>query len=53
MNWNNRPQLQGTALSAIAAAPAGTTVEYDVTPAVTGDGAYSFAVRNASNNVFR
>ncbi len=43
ITWNNRPARATTALENKASVSAKAWVEYDVTPAVTGDGAYGFA----------
>ena len=50
LNWNNAPQISGTALSALGAVIIGSTVEFDVTAAISGDGVYSFAVKNGSSD---
>jgi hypothetical protein len=42
--WNNRPQPTSGEIANIGAIGTSTWVEYDVTPFVTGDGTYSFAL---------
>jgi hypothetical protein len=48
--WENAPVLGGGPLAALDRISPDTWVEFDVTPAVTGDGTFSFAIRNASDN---
>ncbi|MGH7598390.1 MAG: DUF7594 domain-containing protein, partial [bacterium] len=50
LNWNNAPVIAGSALSSLASVSAGQTVELDVTPAIIGNGVYSFAIKNNSPN---
>ena len=52
-NWNTRPQTSGGAIDTVGAAPLGQWVELDVSGVVSGDGTYSFALINASNDVAR
>jgi hypothetical protein len=52
VNWNTRPARTSAARDDKGAIPAETWVEYDVTPFVTGNGAYSFnLVTTASDGV--
>jgi hypothetical protein len=44
LTWQNAPALTGAPLAVAGAVAAGTWVEFDVTPAVTGDGARSFGL---------
>jgi len=50
LNWNNAPEIAGTALSAVGAVGIGTWIEFDITSAVRSDGLYSFALTNNSSN---
>ncbi|UCE01799.1 MAG: tandem-95 repeat protein [Candidatus Latescibacterota bacterium] len=50
LTWNNAPAIVTPALDALASAASGTWVEFDLTDAITGDGIYSFAIQNASDN---
>jgi hypothetical protein len=51
LNWNNAPAISGGALAVIGAASINTWIELDVSVAVSGNGVYSFAVRNNSSDV--
>jgi len=53
LNWNNAPVISGTALSSMGAVSVGTWVEFDVTAAISGDGVYSFGLKNNSSDVVR
>ncbi len=46
--WNNAPEITGTVLSSVGAVSVGQVVEFDVTPAITGNGVYSFAIKSGS-----
>jgi PKD repeat protein len=50
LNWNNAPPIGGALLSSLGAVSANTWVEVDVTPAVAGNGSYSFAALTTSTN---
>ena len=50
VNWSNRPPASGGALSDSGAIAAGSTVDYDVTQAVTGAGPVSFRLAGTSND---
>ena len=55
MTWNTQPPLQGAGgcdgvLATAGAAEAGSIVEFDVTPAIPGDGTYCFALDTTSSN---
>jgi hypothetical protein len=52
INWVNAPSPAGPALSTLGPVLGGTWVEFDVTPAVQGNGIYSFAITNALSSVF-
>jgi myo-inositol-hexaphosphate 3-phosphohydrolase len=51
LTWNNAPALQGTALDRRQSVIAGAWVEFDVTPAVTGSGTFSFGMNSGSTNI--
>ncbi|MGH7454200.1 MAG: DUF7594 domain-containing protein, partial [bacterium] len=50
LTWNNAPTISGNPEASAGAVSVGQTVELDVTAAITGNGVYSFAVRNNSSN---
>jgi hypothetical protein len=50
LNWNNAPAIGGTALSTAGPVNVGTWVELDVTSAISGDGLYSFGLKNNSSD---
>ncbi len=50
LNWNNAPTIAGTALSSAEAEHVGSWVEFDVTPAITGEATYSFGLKTASSD---
>jgi hypothetical protein len=50
VNWNTRPAPTSAATDDKGAIPANTTVEYDVTPFVTGNGTYSFRLATTSTD---
>jgi hypothetical protein len=49
LNYNNAPSLNGTLLSTVGSVTVGQVVEFDVTAAITGDGTYSFGLKNSSS----
>ncbi|MFQ5637076.1 MAG: DNRLRE domain-containing protein [bacterium] len=51
LNYENAPDVTGTALANMGAVGLNQTVEFDVTTAVTGDGVYSFAIKNKSSDL--
>lgn len=53
LNWNNAPKITGQLLSAVGPAALDTEVEFDVTAAISGDGEYSFAIKNNSADVLK
>ena len=53
MTWNNQPPLDGPVLSSVGAVQRGDVVEFRLTPAIAGDGAYCFALETASPDVVR
>ncbi|MFQ5605522.1 MAG: DNRLRE domain-containing protein, partial [bacterium] len=50
LNWNNAPAIGGSPLSSVGAVAKGDIVEFDVSTAITGDGVYSFGIKNASSD---
>ncbi len=50
VSFNNAPLLGPSALSSVGAVAVGQTVEFDVTAAISGDGTFSFAVKNQSSD---
>jgi hypothetical protein len=44
VTYNNQPAVSGPALDSTGAVSVGTIVQLDVTPAISGNGTYSFAV---------
>jgi hypothetical protein len=46
LNWNNAPAISGTALSSVGAVGLNTWVEFEVTAAISGNGVYSFGLKN-------
>jgi hypothetical protein len=50
LNWGNAPTITGTALSAAGAVIIDTFIELDVTAAITGNGVFSFGLKNASSD---
>ena len=53
LNWNNAPPIGGALLSSVGAVSANTWVEVDVTPAIAGNGSYSFAALTTSTNTLK
>ena len=49
--WNNAPEITGRALSTAGRVQVGQVVELDVTAAISGNGTYSFAIRNNSTDL--
>ena len=50
ITWANAPAVAGSSLASAGATATGSWVEYDVTPAVTGNGPVSFAITTTSSN---
>jgi hypothetical protein len=48
--WNNAPAISGSPLSSAGSAGANQTVEFDVTSAISGNGTYSFGLKNNSSD---
>lgn len=44
ITWNTRPPIDGQQIATLGTVAAGVLVDIDVTPVVTGNGAYSFAI---------
>jgi hypothetical protein len=50
LRWNNAPAISGAALSSTGPLSLETWVELEVTPAITGDGLYSFGLENNTSD---
>src|SRR5438128_4243553 len=50
MTWNTQPAIDGPALATLGAVAAGQIADFDVTPAIPGDGVYCFAIDTASTD---
>jgi uncharacterized repeat protein (TIGR02543 family) len=51
LTWNNAPAVGGVALDHRANVALNTSIEFDVTSAVSVDGVYSFALTSGSTNI--
>jgi hypothetical protein len=49
LNYNNAPAISGTPLSTIGSVTVGQVVEFDVKSAITGNGTFSFGLKNSSS----
>ncbi|MDQ4019977.1 MAG: PKD domain-containing protein, partial [Actinomycetota bacterium] len=50
ITWNSAPPIAGAPVASTGSVALNTWVEVDVTAAVSGNGTYSFALKNASTN---
>ena len=50
LNWSNAPAAIGSSHSTVGSAGLNTWVEFAVTPAITGDGIYSFMITSTSSD---
>src|SRR3989442_14033342 len=50
MTWQTQPSIDGAALVTLGAVAAGQVADFDVTPAIPGDGVYCFAIDTASTD---
>ncbi|MFQ5638212.1 MAG: FG-GAP-like repeat-containing protein, partial [bacterium] len=48
--WNNAPSISGSPLSSLADVVLNEIVEFNVTPAISGNGLYSFVIKNGAKN---
>jgi len=48
LNYNNAPAISGTPWSTVGSVTVGQVVEFDVTPAIAGNGTFSFGLKNSS-----
>ena len=48
LNYNNAPTISGTPWDTEGSVTVGQVVEFDVTPAITGNGTFSFGLKNSS-----
>jgi hypothetical protein len=53
LNYNNAPIISGTPLSTIGSVTVGQVVELDVKSAITGNGTFSFGLKNSSSMMVR
>jgi hypothetical protein len=53
LRYSNAPSISGTALSTIGSVTVGQVVEFDVTAAITGNGTFSFGLKNFSSTTVR
>jgi glucose/arabinose dehydrogenase len=51
INWNNAPVISGAALGNAGAVSVGNWVEFNVTAAISGNGAFSFGLKSNSSDV--
>jgi len=50
LQWVNAPTIGGSALSAVGSVAVSDVIEFNVTLAITGDGTYSFGLKNNSSD---
>src|SRR5205807_10158897 len=50
VTWNTQPAIDGPALATLGAVTTGQIVDFDVTPAIPGDGTYCFAIDTTSTD---
>jgi hypothetical protein len=50
MTWNNQPSIGGPVLGSVGAVRRGDVVEFTITPAIVGNGAYCFALETSSSD---
>jgi Calcineurin-like phosphoesterase/Iron/zinc purple acid phosphatase-like protein C len=50
ITWATQPAVAGTVIDSAGAVQAGSVVEFDLTPVITGDGVWCFALDTASQN---
>jgi len=50
LNWNNTPEVISPAYATVGNAALNNWVEFDVTPAITGNGIYSFIITSTSTD---
>ena len=53
LNWENAPRIEGNSLSTVDSVGLGEIIEFDVTPAIAGDGIYSFGLKSVSVDLVR
>jgi len=51
LNYGNAPTLPASSLSSIGAVTGGSVIEFDVASAITGNGTFSFAIKNNSSDL--
>ena len=50
ITWNNAPPITGTPIATLGTVTTGTWVEFNLGTAITGNGTYTFAISNGSND---
>ncbi|HEX2222173.1 MAG TPA: DNRLRE domain-containing protein, partial [Candidatus Limnocylindria bacterium] len=50
LTWNNAPPLDGSPLATLGSVTANTWKEIDVTSAITGNGSYSFGIKEGTTS---
>src|SRR5207245_9861925 len=50
VTWSTQPEIDGPVLAVLGAVTQGQTVDFDVTPAIAGDGVYCFALDTISTD---
>jgi glucose/arabinose dehydrogenase/PKD repeat protein len=50
ITWNNAPAITGSPLSSLGAVTTGTLVEFNLGSIITGNGTYTFAISNGTND---
>ena len=50
LTWNSQPSIDGPVLAGTGPVTQGQRVEFDVTPAITADGVYCFALDSSSED---
>ena len=50
VTWSTQPAIDGPVLAVLGAVAQGQTVDFDVTPAISGDGVYCFALDTISTD---
>jgi hypothetical protein len=53
LNWENAPAIDGSPLSAVDSVALEEIVEFDVSPAIAGDGVYSFGIKSSLVDLVR
>jgi hypothetical protein len=51
LNYDNAPEISGTPLSSVSSVTKDQTVEFEVTPVISGNSTYSFGLENNSSDI--